>query len=159
MKIARFTLPLLLLAGTAQADLSANLGFASEYHYRGIFQKNSSASGGLDYEAGGFYAGTWAADVGDGLEVDGYFGFPDADADATEEVSLSIGQEEREVTLPAKAGGWAIGDPVFWDGTDLVEASATNRYVGRVSKAVAAAGGVGWMLVAPQSFGDPVAQA
>jgi uncharacterized protein (TIGR02001 family) len=87
MKISRLTLPLLLLAGTAQADLSANLGFASEYHYRGIFQKNSSASGGLDYEAGGFYAGTWAADVGDGLEVDGYFGY----ASELGGIDLSIG--------------------------------------------------------------------
>lgn len=87
MKIARIALPLLLLAGTAQADLSANLGFASEYHYRGIFQKNSSASGGLDYEAGGFYAGTWAADVGDGLEVDGYFGY----ASELGGIDLSIG--------------------------------------------------------------------
>jgi uncharacterized protein (TIGR02001 family) len=66
---------LLLLASTAHADFSANLGYASEYHYRGIFQKNSSASGGIDYESGGFSAGTWAADVGDGLEVDGYFGY------------------------------------------------------------------------------------
>jgi len=65
----------MLVASTAQADLSANLGFASEYHYRGILQKSSSASGGLDFEQGGFYAGTWAADVGDGLEVDGYFGY------------------------------------------------------------------------------------
>ena len=66
---------LLVLTATAQADWSANLGFASEYHYRGIFQKNSSASGGVDYENGGFFVGTWAADVGDGLEVDGYFGY------------------------------------------------------------------------------------
>ena len=47
----------------------------SEYHFRGILQKVSSASGGLDYESGGFYVGTWAADVGDGLEVAGYFGY------------------------------------------------------------------------------------
>jgi len=66
---------LLASATVAQADWSANLGWASEYHFRGIFQHSSSASGGVDYEAGGFYAGTWAADVGDGLEVDGYFGF------------------------------------------------------------------------------------
>ena len=65
----------LLLAGTAQADVSANLGFASDYYYRGIFQADSSANGGLDFESGGFYAGTWAADVKDGLEVDGYFGY------------------------------------------------------------------------------------
>ena len=63
------------LSATAAADVSANLGFASEYYYRGIFQESTSANGGLDYESGGFYAGTWAADVGDGLEVDGYFGY------------------------------------------------------------------------------------
>ena len=66
---------LLSLAGIANAEWSANLGFASEYYYRGIFQESTSVSGGIDYENGRFYAGTWAADVGDGLEVDGYFGY------------------------------------------------------------------------------------
>jgi uncharacterized protein (TIGR02001 family) len=66
---------LLAASGIANADWSANVGYASEYHFRGILQKTSSASGGLDFESGGFYAGTWAADVGDGLEVDGYFGY------------------------------------------------------------------------------------
>jgi uncharacterized protein (TIGR02001 family) len=65
----------LMITGAAQAEVSANLGFASEYYYRGIFQAESSASGGIDYEKGGFYAGTWAADVSDGLEIDGYFGY------------------------------------------------------------------------------------
>jgi uncharacterized protein (TIGR02001 family) len=65
----------LLTGGLAQAGWSANVGYASEYHFRGLLQKNSSASGGLDYEQGGFYAGTWTADVGDGLEVDVYFGY------------------------------------------------------------------------------------
>ena len=87
MKFVKAGLALTLLASTAQADLSANLGYASEYHYRGILQKNSSASGGLDYEQGGFYVGTWAADVGDGLEVDGYFGYGTDVGD----VSLSVG--------------------------------------------------------------------
>jgi len=66
---------LLSLSATAQAQWSANLGYASEYHFRGLLQKSSSANGGVDYESGGFYAGTWAADVGDGLEVDLYFGY------------------------------------------------------------------------------------
>lgn len=66
---------LLAFSGMAGAELSANLGVASEYYYRGIFQESSSANGGLDYEKGGFSIGTWAADVGDGLEVDGYFGY------------------------------------------------------------------------------------
>jgi len=69
-----------MLASSAMADdeggaFSANIGFATEYYYRGILQKESSANGGVDYENGGFYVGTWAADVGDGLEVDGYFGY------------------------------------------------------------------------------------
>ena len=66
---------LLALAGTAQADLSANIGFMSDYHFRGIFQAPTSASAGLDYESNGFYIGTWAADLKQGLEVDGYLGY------------------------------------------------------------------------------------
>lgn len=94
----------------------------------------------------------------DPYEISNYFGFADADADENDDVSLSIGQEEREVTLPAKGGGWAVGDPVYWDGSAFTDTASTNRYVGRVTRAVDAAGGVGWMLVAPQAFGDPVAQ-
>ncbi len=65
----------MMTSSVASADVSYNIGYASEYHFRGILQKNSSASVGADFEQGGFYAGTWAADVGDGLEVDGYFGY------------------------------------------------------------------------------------
>lgn len=62
---------------TLAQEFSANLGYNSEYIYRGIPQKTSSAFGGVDYEAGGFSAGAWTADVGDGLEVDlyGAYGF------------------------------------------------------------------------------------
>jgi uncharacterized protein (TIGR02001 family) len=63
------------MTSTANADWSANIAWASDYYYRGIFQASSSASAGIDYDRSGFYAGTWAADVGDGLEVDGYFGY------------------------------------------------------------------------------------
>ncbi len=65
-----------LYAQTATAqDWSANIGYNSEYIYRGVPQKTSSAFAGLDLVAGGFYAGTWTADVGDGLEVDLYTGY------------------------------------------------------------------------------------
>jgi uncharacterized protein (TIGR02001 family) len=80
-------LGLLTVTGVANADWSANIGYASEYYYRGFFQKNSSANAGIDYESGGFYAGTWAADVGDGLEVDLYGGY----GAAVGEVDLSVG--------------------------------------------------------------------
>ncbi len=77
----------LLTAGVAQADVSANLGFARDYFYRGIFQAPNSVNGGLDYENNGFYVGTWAADVKDGLEIDGYAGYGSAIGD----FSYSVG--------------------------------------------------------------------
>ena len=57
------------------AEWSANVGYASEYFYRGIYQDESSASAGVDFEANGFNLGTWVADVGDGVETDVYGGY------------------------------------------------------------------------------------
>ena len=77
-KIANFFLAVSMLGVWVPAlavDLSANIGFNSEYLYRGIPQEKSSLFGGLDLEAGGFYLGTWGADVGDGLEIDYYGGY------------------------------------------------------------------------------------
>lgn len=77
-KLVLSSLALGLAAVSAPAfavDLSANLGYNSEYIFRGIPQKTSSAMGGLDLEAGGFYLGTWGADVGEGLEIDYYGGY------------------------------------------------------------------------------------
>ncbi len=77
MKTSQIAIASVLFLSTcaAHADVSANIGFANDYYYRGIFQAQSSASAGVDYEQGGFFAGTWAADVKDGLEIDGYFGY------------------------------------------------------------------------------------
>ena len=59
----------------ATADVSYNVGYVSEYYFRGILQKSSSASAGIDYEENGFYIGAWGADVGDGIEYDIYLGY------------------------------------------------------------------------------------
>jgi uncharacterized protein (TIGR02001 family) len=72
-----------LIAGTmalapavSMAEFSGNVGYMSDYIFRGVFQEDSSAMAGLDYEHdSGLYIGTWAADVGDGLETDLYFGY------------------------------------------------------------------------------------
>jgi uncharacterized protein (TIGR02001 family) len=77
-KLASIGLAVSLAAISAPAlavDLSANIGYNSEYIYRGLPQKTSSAFGGLDLKAGGFYLGTWGADVGDGIEIDYYTGY------------------------------------------------------------------------------------
>jgi len=71
---------IVLLAGlhhqnVAAQDFSANIGYNSEYIYRGIPQKSSSAFAGADLEAAGFNLGVWGADVGDGFEIDYYGGY------------------------------------------------------------------------------------
>ena len=138
---------LLTFSAAANADFSANVGFASEYYYRGFFQKSSSASAGLDYEAGGFYLGTWAADVGDGLEVDVYGGYG-ADIGS---LNLSVGftgyyytgdfdDTYQEINLGAGLGGFsldvAVGEYDNFDGPtqDYTFASLTYELNGFYGK-------------------------
>jgi len=73
-----------LVSGTAHAGLSANVGFMSDYYFRGVQQADATGSAGLDYEHdSGLYVGTWAADVGGhgdpslsgGIEIDLYGGY------------------------------------------------------------------------------------
>lgn len=68
----------------SNAELTANVGWASDYIFRGYYQEDSSPFGGVDYaHDSGFYAGIWGADVGKGatddngggLEYDLYFGY------------------------------------------------------------------------------------
>jgi hypothetical protein len=72
---------LVLAAGAAlpavsMAGVTGNIGYVSDYVFRGIYQTDSSAFAGVDYASdGGFYAGTWWADVGVGTETDLYFGY------------------------------------------------------------------------------------
>jgi uncharacterized protein (TIGR02001 family) len=61
--------------GAQEVDVTTNVGWVSEYFYRGIPQNTSSASAGLDIAVGGLSVGTWSADVGDGAEVDLYGGY------------------------------------------------------------------------------------
>ena len=151
-----YFLPLLLLTSvSAQADWSANLGWASDYYFRGILQKSSSASGGIDFEHKGFYAGTWVADVdgqfGDGLEVDGYFGYGGSVGDFTYGVGFTgyyytgdFDDTYQEINLSA-GYGWltidaAVGEYenfagpklIFWSPTrnseNSLDARAQRRY-------------------------------
>ena len=101
---------------TAVAETSYNVGYVSEYYYRGIYQKNSSASAGVDFEEDGLYVGAWTADVGEGLEYDLYAGYGMEVGD----VSLGIGytgyfytddwdETYQEVNLSAGYGPVSIG--------------------------------------------------
>ena len=66
----------------AESPLTANVGVASNYIWRGTTQTNdaSAVSGGIDYaHASGFYVGTWVSNVTwtatDGYEQDLYAGY------------------------------------------------------------------------------------
>ncbi len=66
----------------ANASVSANVNFATDYIWRGMTQtgEEPAISGGFDYSAeSGFYAGIWGSNVnfsdGAGSELDVYFGY------------------------------------------------------------------------------------
>ena len=63
------------VAEETKNSVSYNIGYMSEYWYRGVYQAESSVSFGADLEAGNFYAGTWWADVDKGMEYDIYAGY------------------------------------------------------------------------------------
>jgi hypothetical protein len=89
----------LLLAGPALADglpgkgrpkapevsdgrpctVSANVGYTTDYVFRGISQSNEDAAvqGGVDFACGRFYIGTWGSSIafGNGTEIDVYGGY------------------------------------------------------------------------------------
>lgn len=122
----------------AEGSVSANIGYVSEYHFRGIQQTASgSASAGLDYENGGFYLGTWAADVAEGLEIDFYGGYG---IELENGLSLGIGATTyqytgdfdsayNEVNLSAGFGMFSLEYSVgSWDGIDGDEAATEADY-------------------------------
>lgn len=123
---------------SAEASLSANIGLVSQYHFRGIQQTTgASASAGLDYENGGFYLGTWAADVADGLEIDLYGGYG---VELDNGVSLGLGvttyqytgdfdSAYNEINLSAGFGLFSLGYSVGeWDGVVGDEAATEGDY-------------------------------
>jgi hypothetical protein len=143
---------LVLAAGAAtpaisMAGVTGNIGYVSDYVFRGIYQTDSSAFAGVDYASdGGFYAGTWWADVGAGTETDLYFGYNGG----SDSVKYKIGYtayrylddfdgDYDEVNLGLYAGIFALdvavgqydgdkfhlGDPVSGGNQDYVFTSVT----------------------------------
>jgi uncharacterized protein (TIGR02001 family) len=68
------------VSGTAQAvDVSGNIGFNSDYIFRGVKLSSSAANGGVDLTEGNWNVGTWLSDVNtenlEGVEIDVYGGW------------------------------------------------------------------------------------
>ncbi len=124
---------------SAFAEWSANAGIMSDYHFRGIQQTESaSAYAGVDFESeGGFYAGTWGAEVEDGLEVDFYAGYG---TELDNGIGLSFGFTTYQYTGDFDSAynelnfglsyefvslEYSIGD---WDGVVGDEANTESKY-------------------------------
>lgn len=88
MKLAKSLVACSVLAATtglssvavAESPLTGNIGFTSNYIWRGVTQTNddSAISGGIDYaHDSGFYVGTWVSSLGGGAqyEMDLYAGY------------------------------------------------------------------------------------
>lgn len=81
----------------AQAEITGNIGFASNYIWRGMTQTvdQSAISGGVDWgHESGLYAGTWVSNVdfsgtGDGYEMDFYVGFAGESGDIGYDVGVA----------------------------------------------------------------------
>ena len=95
--ITLLTTTMFAQAEGTEISYSGNIGFMSDYMYRGVHQSSSSAMGGLDLEYGGFYLGTWFADLQEdgwvdgshrGFEYDVYAGYG---FNVTDAISASIG--------------------------------------------------------------------
>ncbi|VAW63359.1 Conserved hypothetical protein 2001 [hydrothermal vent metagenome] len=101
---------MLVVSSASTAGVKTNIGFASDYYFRGAFQAASSASAGIDYEhESGLYAGTWWADVDKGLETDFYGGYAGKVSEFDYDASLIVydytdGYDERYTEVNLKGG-------------------------------------------------------
>ncbi|HHD75685.1 MAG TPA: hypothetical protein ENK95_02530 [Campylobacterales bacterium] len=84
MKFTKLSLVAALAASTfattavaSEIEVSANVGVASDYVWRGMTQTNngSAVQGGMDLAMGGFYLGAWTSNIANDTEVDGYAGY------------------------------------------------------------------------------------
>ncbi|MBV1909086.1 MAG: TorF family putative porin [Kangiellaceae bacterium] len=122
----------------SSAELSANLGVVSQYHFRGIQQTTgASTSAGIDYEKDGFSLGAWTADVDDGLEID-FYGSYGIELDGG--ISLGFGATSyqytgdfdsayNEINLSADYGSFSLGYNIGqWDGVVGNESATESDY-------------------------------
>ncbi len=64
-----------LTAAPALAEVSGNIGVASQYIFRGLSFGDPQVSGGIDWSEGNLYAGTWISSANGEQEVDFYGGW------------------------------------------------------------------------------------
>jgi uncharacterized protein (TIGR02001 family) len=126
-----------LMAGAASADVSVNVGAATDYVFRGIDQTGALSEGqvfgGADWTQDAFYAGVWVTNSGpdfdDGIEYDVYGGWKPSFSGINLDIGLIFyGYNSSELgtvsddfnTLEVKVAGsvpigmGSVGAAVYW---------------------------------------------
>ncbi|PCK09758.1 MAG: hypothetical protein COA42_02265 [Alteromonadaceae bacterium] len=112
----------------AEPSFSGNVGFVSDYYFRGANLGDGGVYAGLDYENSGLYVGTWwiddATGGNDGMENDWYIGY----GQESDSFSWNIGYNnyqytysndfEHEVVLTLGAAGFSL-DLVLGEDDDV----------------------------------------
>lgn len=90
--VAASILGLGVVAPVAQAEVSASVGIANMYYWRGhdLGLGDASVNGGIEFSESGFYAGAWtgSGDIVNGQEYDLYLGYGGEAGQFTFDVSL-----------------------------------------------------------------------
>ena len=124
------------LAGTASAEITANVALTSDYVFRGISLSDGPAvQGGFDVSEDMWYAGVWASNVVEGVELDVYAG-----------VTPTTGPVEWDLGVIAYLYPDADDDAAEFDYYELMAAGSFS-----ITDQFSAGGAIFW---APENFGD-----
>ncbi len=134
------------VSGTSVAGVTANMGIASQYHFRGVQQTTGAAAqGGLDYvHDNGLYAGVWGSNVGGhevdasvgpgplGIEVDYYLGYDGALQDFSYGIGYTLytytGDFDTEYSEVNFKAGYSLLSLEFSTGTHDVTGGPDEDY-------------------------------
>jgi uncharacterized protein (TIGR02001 family) len=123
-------------AGAANAEVTANVALTTDYVFRGISLSDGAAiQGGFDVSEDLWYAGVWASNVVEGMELDLYAGF-----------TPTTGPVEWDLGLIGYFYPGADDDGAEFDYVELMAAGSFT-----ITEQFSAGGAVFW---APENFGD-----
>lgn len=133
------------VSSVSVAGVSANLGIASQYYFRGVQQTTGAAAqGGVDYNHdSGLYAGLWGSNVGGheeaaapdgalGIEVDYYLGYNGALKDFSYGIGYTLytytGDFDTEYSEVNFSAGYSMFGLEFSTGTHDVPGGVDEDY-------------------------------
>jgi uncharacterized protein (TIGR02001 family) len=135
-------LSLLLVAGSASAELSSTITLTTDYDFRGISQtaEDPALQASLDWaNEGGFYAGIWGSNVDfdseSDFELDGYVGFAGGEED---ELGYDVGlvyysywPDDDDINYAEIYAGvsYNILDAKLWYSDDYVNSGESAYYI------------------------------